>query len=252
MKRIFVLALLLVASCSDSSEGVGGDGPDGGDVVGQADARPASMDPDAAVAAASPILFVHGVNGGRENFDVLIARLVENGWSSDRLFANTFENPSTGCNVDNAAAVSGWVGEIKASTGSPTVTVVAHSMGTLSSRYFIKNLSGTDSVDLYVTLGGMHHGLASSCSPDFPFKPCHWDELCSSKEFVAQLNEAPATPGEFPWVSIYGTADTVVPNASSMLDGAENISLDGVEHSGENGLLEHDAAFAELVRVLQY
>ena len=71
-------------------------------------------------------------------------------------------------------------------------------------------------------------------------------------DFVTQLNEDPATPGELAWVSIYGTADTTVPNDSSHLDGAENIAIEGVEHSGEDGLQSDEATYRELVRVLGY
>jgi hypothetical protein len=107
-------------------------------------------------------------------------------------------------------------------------------------------------VNTYATLGGMHHGLTSSCSPDFPFKPCIWDEICSTGEYVADLNADPATPAPLHWISIYGTGDTIVPNSSSQLDGAEWVVMPGVEHYGPNGLNEDEASIAELERVLQY
>jgi hypothetical protein len=98
----------------------------------------------------------------------------------------------------------------------------------------------------------MHHGLDSSCSPDFPFKPCVWDEICSSGEYVADLNEAPATPGPMHWISIYGTADTIVPNESSKLAGAEWVEMPGIEHYGPGGLNEDPGSIDELERVLLY
>ena len=128
--------------------------------------------------------------------------------------------------------------------------LVAHSMGTLSSRYYLKDLGGTARVRRYVTLGGMHHGLSSACSPDFPFKPCVWDEICARGEFVAALNADPATPGPTEWVSIYGTADSTIPNSSSILDGAENIAVEGVEHDGPGGLLETASTYVVLRDVL--
>jgi hypothetical protein len=51
---------------------------------------------------------------------------------------------------------------------------------------------------------------------------------------------------------MYGTADKDVPNSSSQLDGAENISFEGVEHDGANGLLEVEAVYLEVRRVLKY
>ncbi|MEQ1568846.1 MAG: alpha/beta fold hydrolase [Myxococcota bacterium] len=199
-----------------------------------------------------PVVFVHGINGSADNWSEVIAHLIEAGWPADRLYARTFDDPEWGCNVDNAATIDAWVGAVLAETGAPKVHLVAHSMGTLSSRYYVKNLGGTEVVRTYATLGGMHHGLTSSCSPDFPFKPCVWDEICATGEFVTQLNDAPSTPGELNWVSLYGTADETVPNDSSYLEGAENIRIEGVEHDGDNGLQSDEATFVELLRVLSY
>lgn len=245
---VVALALVLAWACSESTDPVP-TSPDASQ--SQSDAAPVA-DADVPAEERAPILFVHGINGELANFDVLIGRLIADGWSPDRLFAYTFDDPSWGCNVDNAESIDAWVTSILQSTGAAKIRIVAHSMGTLSSRRFIKVLGGSERVELYVTMGGMHHGLASSCSPDFPLKPCVWSELCESQEYIAELNTAPLTPGDFPWVSIYGTADSTVPNASSILEGAENISLEGVEHAGADGLLEHDDAYAELLRVLNY
>jgi triacylglycerol lipase len=198
-----------------------------------------------------PILFVHGINGSAADWDTVRARLADDGWPAERLYARTFDDPEWGCNVDNAAAIDGWVDAILADSGADAIQLVAHSMGTLSSRYFVKNLQGTERVHRYVTLGGMHHGLASSCSPDFPFKPCVWEEICSRGELVTQLNADPATPGDLEWISIYGTADTTVPNTSSILEGAENLAIEGVTHDGPSGLQETASTYAVLREVLK-
>jgi triacylglycerol lipase len=197
-----------------------------------------------------PILFIHGINGHADNWASIRGHLADDGWPPELLFAQTFDDPAWGCNVDNAATIDRWVDAILAETGAPQIQLVAHSMGTLSSRSYVKNLGGTDTVRQYITLGGMHHGLQSSCSPDFPFKPCVWDEICSSGDLVTQLNAEPSTPGPTTWVSIYGTADADIPNSSSILDGAENIAVPGVEHDGPNGLQETAATYRVLKEVL--
>lgn len=216
------------------------------DAAPEIDARPPPS--DAAVQTRLPILFVHGINGSAADFDAMIARFVAAGWPASSLAAHTFTDPAWGCNVDNAMAIATWAAELKAATGAPQIDVVAHSMGTLSSRYFEKNLGGSAMTRNYVTLGGMHHGLSTSCSPDFPFKPCVWTEICSTGAFVAQLNQAPGTPGPAHWTSIYGSADTTVPNTSSMLVGADNFPVNGVDHVG---LLTEQAAFDVLAPLLQ-
>lgn len=216
--------------------------------TGTTPSTPEGADP----AVDMPIVFIHGINGDASNWDLVIERLIADGWPEDRLFARTFDDPEWGCNVDNASTIDTWVQAVLEETGAERVNLVAHSMGALSSRYYVKNLGGQAVVNTYATLGGMHHGLLSACSPDFPFKPCVWEEICSLGDYVAQLDEEPATPGELHWVSIYGTADETVPSWSSELDGAENISIEGVEHDGASGLQADPATYAELSRVLRY
>ena len=110
-----------------------------------------------------PILFIHGVNGNLHNWDIMIEHLKEDGWPDNYLFAYDFEDPKWGCNRDNADTIAMWVQNILQTTGEPRIDLVAHSMGTLSSRYYVKNLGGHEVVNTYVTMGGQHHGLRSPC-----------------------------------------------------------------------------------------
>lgn len=246
----------------DDASAPGDAGDDAGPDAGAPDAGPvdASMPDagggldgggDAGPQLPDPVLFIHGVNGSAANWDTMIDRFIADGWPADRLVAFTFADPKWGCNVDNAATIKGKVADLLAKTGATRLDLVAHSMGSMSSRYYMKNLGGAAVVNTYVTLGGMHHGLVSPC-----FSPkgmqCTWDELCGSRDFLTQLNAPPVTPGPAIWVSIFGTADKDVPNSSSQLDGAENIPIEGVEHDGANGLQEVEAVYLEVRRVLQY
>jgi triacylglycerol lipase len=202
-----------------------------------------------ACAERRPIVFVHGINGSSANFATLADRLVADGWPRESLYFFDAADPSWGCNVDNAEAIRKLVERARAETCAARVDVVAHSMGSLSSRQFMKNLGGHEVVNTYVTLGGMHHGLASPCwAPGF-LPVCTWKELCESGDFIAQLNADPVIPQGGPWVSIFGTADTTVPNDSSRLEGAENIEISGVDHMG---LLTDEATYAEVKRALGY
>jgi triacylglycerol lipase len=227
------------------------------------DAAPASIDARAVVIDApvlidapvvvdaaplpDPVLFIHGINGSAADWDALKARLIAAGWPADRMMARTFPDPSWGCNLDNAALIKTWADELKASTGATRIDMVIHSMGALSSRYFMKNFGGAGEVGTYVSLGGMHHGLFPPCLS--PLDVCVWKEICSTNPFVAGLDAAPAIPGPARWVSIYSTGDTTMPNASSQLDGAENIVVSGLTHTG---LLDDGPVAAEVMRVLVY
>jgi triacylglycerol lipase len=236
---------------SDSGDSVPPDADGDADADGDPDVDGDADDDSAPEVLPDPVLFIHGVNPGPDDFALMKQRLVADGWPEERLFAHLFADPRWGCNVDNAATIAGWVDEIQTATGADKIDLVAHSMGSLSSRYFMKNLGGHDRVRTYVTLGGMHHGLASPCLSPAGMQ-CTWDELCQTREFITALNEEPVTPGPAIWVSFYGEADSTVPNESSFLEGAENESFPGVEHSGADGLLEAEAVYLEVRRVLGY
>jgi triacylglycerol lipase len=199
-----------------------------------------------------PVILVHGINGSSENFAVMRERLRTDGWPDAHLFAFDAADASWGCNVDNAAALAELLERALAQTCQPRVDIVAHSMGTLSSRYLMKNLGGHERVNTYVTLGGMHHGLFTPCLAPELLGVCVWQELCETGSFIRQLNADPATPGDSYWVSIFSTADRTVPAQSSRLEGAENIEFTDVDHDGENGLLQRLDVYEEVRRVLRY
>ncbi|MFT5433093.1 MAG: triacylglycerol lipase [Myxococcota bacterium] len=202
--------------------------------------------------APRPIVLVHGINGSSDDYEVMAQRLIDAGWPTDYVVLFDAVDPAWGCNVDNATALDTLVDDVLESTGQSRIDLIAHSMGTLSTRYWLKFHDGHERVNSYVTLGGMNHGLASPCwAPDF-LGVCVWTELCESGTFIGDLNAEPATPGGTHYVSMYGTADETVPNASSELPDAENIEFDGVEHAGANGLLESLPVFDEVLRVLDY
>ncbi len=214
------------------------------------DAGHAPTDAGPTPAARQPILFVHGINGSSADFAVMVDRLVQEGWPRTWLRALDFPSPRWGCNVDNAAIVQAEVERLRADTGAARVDLVAHSMGVLSTRYYLKNLGGTAAVSTYVTLGGMHHGQRSACLNPLPV--CVWQEICPTHAYLTDLNAPPATPGPVHWVSIYSMADETIDPASSELVGAENVVFMGVPHAGAGGLTEDPGIYAELRRVLDY
>jgi len=223
------------------------------------DAAVASSDaavfaPDATVTSTivvpRPVIFIHGIGGSSSEFAVMIERLVTDGWPRDYLTAIQFPDPRWGCNVDNATIIEQTVRDVIARTGQPRVDIVAHSMGVLSSRHYLKMLGGTAFVNTYVTLGGMHHGDRSACLNPLPV--CVWQEICPTRPFLTALNDPPATPGPTTWVSIYSTDDDRVGNASSILMGAENIQVSGPVHAGPTGILESMVTYPDVLRVLRY
>jgi triacylglycerol lipase len=210
--------------------------------------------PDATIpdanATREPVVFIHGIGGSSAEFQVLKDRLVVDGWAADRLYTIDFEDPRWDCNVDNAEVIRMTVASVRAETGAARIDLVAHSMGTLSSRYYLQHLGGLDEVASYVTLGGLHHGNRSACLNPLPV--CVWQELCPTKPYLTDLNMEPVDLGIVHWVSICSRTDETAGLDTCHFDPVTNVEVDGVDHAGTNGLLEHPDVYPEIVHALEY
>ena len=237
----------------DASTRLNDAGPTAGDATTADAAVVDAAIPDAGAPDAStaprPILFVHGINGSDADWTVMIDRFLADGVPAERIMARTFENPGWGCNVDNAETLRLWAAELMMTTGALQIDVVAHSMGTLSSRHYVKMLGGLTSVENYVTIAGMNHGLTLPCLS--PLNVCVWKELCATGEFITALNAPPATPPPTHWVAIYSDGDDTVPVDSAPLDGADNIMIPGLEHDGPMGVQQSELVYQAVKNALR-
>ena len=175
-----------------------------------------------------PILFVHGYTSNAATWNTTIARFQADGWEANRLFAYTFS--STQSNATIAQAVAQRVNEIKAATGAAKVDIITHSMGGLSSRYYIKNLGGTGTVDDSVSLGGPNHGTvwAYGC---FFLSPCN--QMIPGSSFLNALNSGDETPGAVNYGTWWSPCDELItPDESVILSsGATNTRTSCMSHS---------------------
>ncbi len=174
-----------------------------------------------------PILFVHGYTGNASAWDTMKARFQADGWESNRLFAYTFS--STVSNATVAQDIANRVNQIKAATGAAKVDIITHSMGGLSSRYYLKNLGGTANVDDWVSLGGPNHGTtwAYGC---FFFSPCN--QMIPGSSFLNQLNSGDETPGAVNYGTWWSPCDELInPDTSTILSGATNTQTACISHS---------------------
>jgi len=175
-----------------------------------------------------PILFVHGYTSNAATWDLTKSRFVADGWESNRLFAYTFS--STKSNASIAQDVATRVNQIKAATGAAKVDIITHSMGGLSSRYYIKNLGGAANVDDWVSLAGPNHGTtwAYGC---FFFSPCN--QMIPGSSFLNQLNSVDETPGAVNYGTFWSSCDELInPDTSTILSGATNTNVGCLSHSG--------------------
>lgn len=169
----------------------------------------------------NPVVLVHGYldntsEFGRSNFGVMENYLIDQGWSD--VYVIQYSNP-TGSNIPNAHELKSFIDNVLLETGSEKVDIVAHSMGGLSSRYYIKNLEGVDKVGSLVTLGSPHYGTSTALAGSLTGGG---REMVPGSSFLNDLNSGDLTPGNIRYTSVYTYSDEVVPWWRSPVEGWNN------------------------------
>lgn len=192
--------------------------------------------PSEAVAANRPILFVHGWNSSAATWDTMVADFKAAGWTDAEL--NRWSYNTSQSNATTAQEIAARVDTIRSATGADKVDVIAHSMGSLSSRYYLKNLGGHLVVDDWISLGGPNHG---SDTANFCFSTaCSQMRIGSS--FLTALNSGDESPGTPAYATYWSSCDTVInPDSSVSVAGARNTKTSCVSH---NGMLTDSGVFA--------
>ena len=188
----------------------------------------------APVASPDPIVFVHGFgeNGARSFFRTSFLR---DGVPSDRMFAFDYDagNDRTPSNKVIATRLGNFIRDtVLPRTGATRVDIVAHSMGSLSSRWCIKFGRCEGLVDDWVSLGGPNHGMLL---PLGCFIVHRGDDACPEmivgSRFLTDLNRGDETPGPVSYTTVRSTSDDVVRVSGTVpLDGATNHTLRGLDH----------------------
>lgn len=174
-------------------------------------------------AVINPVVLVHGWNSSPSAMATLKTRFQAQGRQ-----AFSIQLPGQN-NITNAQSLATYVNSVKAQTGAAQVDLVSHSMGGLSTRYYIKSLGGGANVAQYVSLGSPHYGLSIAC---FLFTNSG-GQMCPWSSFLSNLNSGDDTPGSLLYTTIYSTSDGLVPTSSSRLDGGACYKqVSGVDHSG--------------------
>ena len=170
-----------------------------------------------ASAAPPPVLLVHGWGSSPSTFATMEARLVRGGRV---VYAIALPGQD---NIANARAIRAFI----AAHHFRQLDVVAHSMGGLSSRWFIKFLRGSVSIAHYVSLGTPQYGLWPTCALALD----EGGQMCPAGTFLRTLNAGDDTPGPTKYTSISSADDGIVPLVSSRLDGGACLIRDaGVTH----------------------
>jgi triacylglycerol lipase len=173
-----------------------------------------------------PILFVHGYSGSSSNWSTMIGRFEKDGWPKSSLSAYSY-NTSQSNKVDAETEVKSHVESLLKATGASKVDIVAHSMGSLNSRWYIKFLGGETKVDDWVSLGGPNHGTEFA---NFCFSTSCVEMRVGSK-FLAELNAGDETPGTVNYGTWWSPCDEIInPDSSVPLSGATNTETACISH----------------------
>lgn len=174
-----------------------------------------------------PILLVHGYGGNKGNLSEMIASFKAEGWEDNELYA--YDYSFTTSNAVNAQEIRDQVNGIVAATGATKVDIVAFSIGSVSSRYYLKNLGGDAKVDAWVSLGGPNHGTDTAINCSGLFTPCA--EILPGSAFLAALNSGDETPGLPRYATWRSPCDaTINPDESVVLAGATNNQTACIAH----------------------
>lgn len=173
----------------------------------------------------NPILFVHGYGRTSDDWNFMITQFKAAGWTDAEIY--TINYGVLQSNVSIADDIKAKVASILAATSATKVDIVAHSMGSLSTRYYIRNLGGDSKVDAWVSLGGPNHG--TSTANDCGLTPCI--EMRPASSFLTALNSGDETPSSVRYATWWTPADqTILPTSSVILTGASNTQTAAISH----------------------
>ena len=179
-----------------------------------------------AAAAHDPIVFVHGYTGNGSNWSTMIDRFRAAGWTAAELPPPLTYSSSTS-NRNVAQTVATEVNRVLGAAGAAKVDIVTHSMGGLSSRWFLKYLGGSAKVDDWVSLAGPNHG--SNWAYGCWTTPCL--EMRPNSTFLRDLNAGDETPGTTNYGTWRSPCDELVsPSSSTSLSGATNTQTACISH----------------------
>lgn len=178
-----------------------------------------------AATARRPVVFVHGLSGGPNLvFGDMLNRFRAAGYTDAELdlWSYNWKQP----NVVTARELAAEVDRVRSRTGWQTVDVVSHSMGSISSRHYLKEHGGAARVTHWVSIAGANHGasVAKLCT-------VIWDsckDMKADSDILKKLNTGDETPGATKYLTLAADKCDVMVHISSVhLEGADNQVVPG-------------------------
>lgn len=181
-----------------------------------------------AAMAKDPILFVHGWSESSSVWKTMIANFEKDGYAKSELSAYSY-NSNTSNKTLAETEVKSRVEALKKATGATKVDIIAHSMGSLNTRWYIKFVAGGEAnVDDWVSLGGPNHGTSTA---NLCFSAA-CVEMRVGSTFLSELNAGDETPGVVSYGTWWSPCDEIInPDSSVALSGATNTETACISHS---------------------
>jgi triacylglycerol esterase/lipase EstA (alpha/beta hydrolase family) len=186
--------------------------------------------PAQAQLAKDPVIVVPGFTTGpivSVGYLPLVERLRNQGYDVTLL---VYPDYGLGDINANAQRLANTVSSVRARTGAAKVDLVAHSMGGLVSRSYVKNLGGSSRVDSLIMMGTPNYGTNLANVAQFFFggscigiTACQ--QMARNSSFLTALNAGDDTIGSVRYTSIATKVDEIVfPYSTSFLAKDGNIT----------------------------
>ena len=174
-----------------------------------------------------PVLLVHGFRGSSQGWHRMVETLEAKGYRATEIAAIDYDRDRS--NVDVAHDIARAAAALRASTGATRIDVVSHSMGAISSRYYLERLGGAAHVDAWVSLAGVNEGTvwAYGC---YVLTQCR--EMVPTSSVLSELNDdfhPAATTRYGAWWSPCDEA--IIPRSNAELAGAYNVETPCLDHT---------------------
>jgi triacylglycerol lipase len=174
-----------------------------------------------------PVLLVPGWFDTGRTMAALRIRLVSAGWRPERVATLTFKEPSGG-NRGHARELGDSIDALLARTGATRLDIVAHSMGGLATRAYLRERGGSK-VRRVAFLATPQRGTLTAYLAFGRGR----DDMLPDSPFLAWLNAGAPVPPGVEAMTVRTPLDTrILPNESATLSGVEDHIVCCPTHAG--------------------
>lgn len=192
--------------------------------------------PAAAATARTPVVFVHGHYADPGVWGAMREDFKASGYTDAELFSWGYDSDQS-VNEVLSGRFAAYVDQVRAQTGAARVDVVAHSFGSLVTRWYVKFGGGTATVGHWVSLAGPNHGTSTAWACALWSQACR--DMTPGSYVQKRLADGDETPGAVQYATWWSNCDEVInPDSSVPLTGAVNNPAGCLGH---NDLLGDDA-----------